>query len=58
LPKVPDPDNGGAAALNGLPKHVVLTTLADPWQDTTVISTDGTVRMGVVFRCYLAERAR
>lgn len=38
-PHVTDPDDIGAAKLNGLPKHVVSSTLRDPaWQHTRVIA--------------------
>ena len=41
-PQVTDPGDRVAAALNGLPKHIVSTTLTDPsWGDSRVIGSDG-----------------
>jgi dihydrofolate reductase len=40
-PSVTDPDDPVASRLNGLPKHVVSSTLRDPpWQNTSVVAFD------------------
>jgi len=40
-PQITEPDNPVAEKLNGLPKHVVSSTLKDPeWQHTTVHGGD------------------
>lgn len=40
-PEVTDPENFVASSLNGLPKHVVSTTITQPaWENTSVIGAD------------------
>lgn len=46
-PKVTDPDHPIASRLNGLPKHVVSTTLEHPhWEHTDVVSGDVVADVG------------
>lgn len=46
-PQVTDPEDTTAAALNGLPKFVVSSTLHDPqWRGTTVLTGDAVEEVG------------
>ena len=48
-PKITDPEHTIAARLNGLPKHVVSTTLKHPqWEHTDVVSGDVVAETGLL----------